>query len=272
MNRRVFRGNPAFTLVELLVVIAIIGILVALLLPAVQSAREAARRTQCANHVKQIGLASITHYDSLRHFPSSGWGYRWTGDPDRGHGRTQPGGFFYNILDFIEQQAIRDIGSTASLGPNPSSGTVVWSAPTGTMSSMQATNAAVWLQSQAAVAWGKRADLARQREAYVETFYCPSRRKVKGYPAVESCLNADMPLVFGKTDYAANGGTRVIVGSSGDISCLQTYPNCNWAHSDDWMKANFDGLSSERSEVIIGDVVDGTSNTVLAGAKYLSPE
>ena len=93
------RTKKGFTLVELLVVIAIIGILIALLLPAVQAAREAARRTQCANNLKQIGLAAHNYNDTLKKLP-------WNYDP-----RLRilaPYSWLVAILPYAEQENLHD--------------------------------------------------------------------------------------------------------------------------------------------------------------------
>ena len=95
---------------ELLVVITIIGILIALLLPAVQAAREAARQMQCKNHLKQIALGFLQHEERQKIFPSGGWNHLMLGDPDRGFGRRQPGGWEFSILPYIKQQALYDLG------------------------------------------------------------------------------------------------------------------------------------------------------------------
>jgi len=104
------RKSSGFTLVELLVVITIIGILIALLLPAVQAAREAARRLQCTNNLKQLSLGCLLHEQANGFLPSGGWGYNWAGDANCGYGKTQPGGWAYSVLPYIEQPDLHDLG------------------------------------------------------------------------------------------------------------------------------------------------------------------
>ena len=116
------RRSAGFTLVELLVVIAIIGILIALLLPAVQAAREAARRSQCTNHLKQLALAVHNYADTYKAFPPKKMGTRGTGDCNNWN--ADYGSGLMRLLPFYEQQALYDqwssvLGTWPAFGPCP---------------------------------------------------------------------------------------------------------------------------------------------------------
>ena len=166
------RGYPLLhgvTLIELLVVIAIMGLLVGLTLPAVQMARESARRSACANKLRQICVAVKLHESTHQTFPTGGWGGRWMGDPDLGFSPRQPGGWIYNILPYAEQQILRTVGS----------------------------------KQQAEI---KSESLAKVMGTPLELFNCPSRRLPLAFPFVgdRSLENAKAPELVGKSDYAIN--------------------------------------------------------------------
>jgi prepilin-type N-terminal cleavage/methylation domain-containing protein/prepilin-type processing-associated H-X9-DG protein len=231
----------AFTLVELLVVIAIVGILIALLLPAVQAARESARLAQCKNNLKQIGVAWQTHHDTYRFFPTGGWGWLQTGDPDRGFDKNQPGGWPYNILPYMEERALHDMGKGLSAGL-------------------------------------KMAALKQQANTPVKGFACPTRRpEYTVFPMVFGDVQANCNQLQGsrvaRGDYAANAGDQdnneINGGPDQGTYSSEASIAAYWASNP--VPSNLSGVSYRRSMIRIKDITDGTSATYAVGEKFVAP-
>ena len=232
--RRFSSPRTGFTLIELLVVIAIIAVLISLLVPAVQKVREAANRTSCQNNLKQLGLAMHNHESNFGRLPSGGWGWNWVGEPDRGTDRNQPGGWIYNILPYVEQDSLRRQGAGL---PRPQ-------------------------QLQA---------IAQVIATRVPIMNCPSRRFRGPFPngAGISYRNTDpvQPTALARTDYAANAGSQDANEINGGPTTLQEGDTTfNWGNLN-----AIEGVIYRRSETRFLDIVNGLSNTYLAGEKYLNP-
>ena len=178
--RRSENGMPriaprrGFTLVELLVVIAIIGILIGLLLPAIQSSRESARRLECSNHIKQFALAIHGYLDTQKHFPSGGYGTPYSPHPDRGIGVSQTGSFFYVLLPYLEDKQLFEMGK--GVGSSNTTDPFLLEAN-------------------------------KERNSMPQgIFYCPTRRAAMNYPVVRTPLMCAPMTEGSRTDYAANAG------------------------------------------------------------------
>jgi len=254
---RPWRNVRGFTLVELLVVIAIIGILVALLLPAIQAAREAGRRTQCKNHLRQIGIACLNFESTHKIFPAGGWGFLWMGDPDSGVGRGQPGGWIYQVSPYLEEAQVFQVGTGLTTAE-------------------------------------KKTALQQQMSHVIPTYICPSRRSavaLSGFTpdnkptdgSGENPHNVDQPPTVAKSDYAINGGHfHGATGRGPGLICLNVYPKwgpgnpapgntCAFLNSDAIIAAQFSGVSFDHTGAKISQITDGTSKTILAGEKFLQP-
>ncbi|WP_168205300.1 DUF1559 domain-containing protein [Bythopirellula goksoeyrii] len=238
------KRNRGFTLVELLVVIAIIGVLVALLLPAVQAAREAARRTQCSNNLKQLSLGFMNHHDAHGYFPSSGWGWRWSGDPDLGFGIEQPGGWGFNILPYIEMANLRELGSGMAEGSPERS-------------------AAILIQVGTPIS----------------AFTCPSRRSAIAYPVVKNGVLAynatactEGNCTTARSDYRANSGSinRHEHTGPANATVAKIY---DFRFDEEGVKQEpINGITHQRSMIDMSRITDGTSNTYCVGEKYLNSD
>jgi hypothetical protein len=140
---------------------------------------------QCSNNLKQLALGCLTHESSIGWLPTNGWSAYWVGDPDKGFGKDQYGGWFYNILPFTEQQAFHDIGA----GKSPSQKRALWTAAVATA---------------------------------VPMANCPTRRKAAALPMCKywaahpydfQNINYSKTLMQAHIDYAINGGpTEVATG------------------------------------------------------------
>jgi prepilin-type N-terminal cleavage/methylation domain-containing protein len=225
------KSRVGFTLIELLVVIAIIAVLIALLLPAVQQAREAARLSQCKNNLKQLGLALHNYHSAFGNFPPAyvDDDHDLTGGMHTGLLLLMPyieESALYNSYNFntggagIGQQVLVDNVSPYAPGPNPGS-----TQPWNTIENSTAIN--------------------RQ----IQFLYCPSNRG-DGVVRMEIPGSGTIPYIAGATDYGfANGAVPLLCGDTTDFS----FPS---------KLAGGFGVNTHSSE---RDFKDGMSNTFLMG-------
>jgi len=269
-------GNPGFTLVELLVVIAIISMLIALLLPAVQAAREAARRMTCSNNLKQVGLA-VHHFETTHSgLPPAAIGRGGGRDSWSGEGRgSNYAGFWVLIMPYIEQQALYELfrtGVGACAGFNPSSNAY------GRAATPYYFHTDVW----------RNMDPALQNQlASFGGYRCPTRR---GSGPQSSTLGAGA----GVDNLDEWGHFCVAIGPSSDFAIVvSTFsapaPELEWAgwkeffdpgrvashvnnHCGPFRIATLDNIynpSSWKPRDTITRFADGTTNQLMVGEKHI---
>ena len=264
LSMRSSRHRPAFTLVELLVVIAIIGVLIALLLPAVQAVREAGRRSACSSNLRQIGLAVLTYADVRGRLPPGGGGL---GHPDSTPdnpltGPVAVGSTTMHILPFIEQTTLYDRydfdNETSTSGQ------------TGVRLDAQCMN-------------GAYSGAPLIRSTVIPLYICPSD---PDRPVITSTLARD--ATKGPLNYASSSGSRDL-GLTGNSSPVSPCPCANtWYQryatastgADSLYRASgpffrpWPGLNSSSADRIreitkittkLKDVTDGLSKTIFVG-------
>jgi len=227
------RKRLGFTLVELLVVIAIIGILVGLLLPAVQAAREAARRMQCTNNLKQLALAFHNHHDTFRSFPTGG---------QEKTGSLYCIGWPGKVFPFFEQGNLRNRIDSMTTGFNTN--VTVLGVTT------QATALDFIMPWRIRAAPHNGADPVFERP--IPSFICPSSELGTQSPDGSTSADPDVRAIFqGALHYRANGGASTVALVRGTQGRHQWF--------------NKSGVMYPESKTTFGTITDGSSNTILLG-------
>ena len=237
-NSTLVHPRRGFTLVELLVVIAIIGILTSMIVPAVQSARESGRKTQCMNNLKNISAGCLLHLQNHKFYPGGGWGWKWAGDPDQGYGMRQPGSWLYSILPYIEETTLHDKG-------------------------MGDTDA------------NKRIFATQTSRTPIAVFNCPTRRRAETLTQITTSgyNNMDNPGEIARTDYAACLGVENFNFSNAAPSLLKannTTLHANFSTSGDALiksAYNGTGVITFASQFSDAALKDGSTKTYLCGEK-----
>ncbi|MDX1961520.1 MAG: DUF1559 domain-containing protein [Pirellulales bacterium] len=225
--------HRGFTIVELLVVISIIGVLMSLLLPAINSARETARSTNCKNNLRQLATAAKTYSTAWNgRMPSGGWGHLWIGRPGFLQ-EKQPGGWIYQLLPYMEEEPLYK-----AMADN---------IPQGTKLRIEKVVAGLYCPSR------------RRAEAYPLL--------VTGFFEA-----APGSTVAGRSDYAANAGANLAGNPVVTELTDNQFPNSFTAANtfNNWPPiAGFPGIVAPRQSFLRGQIEDGEGKVLFAAEKYL---